>query len=334
MNYQINNTIFCDLDASGLPIGQGYTICRDLQLLNCSGCPGLVINNGLLLCDCSDSWNCRLCPSDRPFWNIIEPNDEICFQFQQPDTYNGTDPNAPGSSGWGQWANFSVFRCCDDSEILFRNDPVLNSYVGLFEQQNYKGDSVFNSIQQICFSAGQIIEDGFGNFDEDYCFYFKFYFGDPKTGFEEYCSEPFKLNSCSNKTVLLEGIFPDSVLDCFGYFYGLPVWSVGTPFQYSNKYRVRGSFELQAIEIEKEVVTRYLKAVSASKCEVYQLRTYHLTEEVARIVSEIFTSRDLFVDGLLYQIDGNVEKNNETGSQWFLESTLKRCDCFPDFSCT
>ena len=35
----------------------------------------------------------------------------------------------------------------------------------------------------------------------------------------------------------------------------------------------------------------------------------------------------------LYQLEGAVEKNNESGNQWFLETDLKRCDCFPDFSC-
>lgn len=334
MNYQINNTIFCETDSEGKFVGQGYTICRDLNLLNCSDCPGLVINNGLLLCDCGDSWNCRLCPGDRPFWNIVNATDDITFQFQQPDKVNGTDPNSPGVNGWGSWANFKVFRCCDDEEIVFDASPVLAAYCGLFEQQDYKGTSTYNSIQQISFSVGQIIEQGFGDFDADHCFYFKFYFGNGEEVFNEFCSEPFKLNSCDNKTVLLEGVYPDSVLDCFGYFYGVPVWAAGTAFRYTNKYRVRGSFELQALEIEKEVVTRYLKAVSASKCEVYSLRTYGLPEEVARIISEIYTSRDVYVDGLLYQLDGNVEKNSDTGSQWFLESTLKRCDCFPDFSCT
>lgn len=332
MNYQLNNRIFCEVPSPGDCFGDGYTICRTLDLLNCSDCPGLVINNGLLLCDCGDSWNCRLCANDRPFWNVVNDNDEICFQFQQPDKVNGVDPNAPGVNGWGTWANFKVFRCCDDTEILKVTPSA--AYVGLFEQTNYKGDSTFTSIQQICFSVGQIIDLGFGDFSSDHCFYFKFYFGNGEEVFEEFCSEPFKLNSCKNSTVLLEGVYPDTVLDCFGYFYGLPVWSVGTPFRYSNKYRVRGSFELNSIEIEKQLVTKYLKAVSSSKCEVYNLKTFGLPEEVTRLISEIYASRDLYVDGLLYQLDGNVEKNNDTGSQWFLESTLKRCDCFPDFSCS
>ena len=70
---------------------------------------------------------------------------------------------------------------------------------------------------------------------------------------------------------MIEGEYPASTLDCFGYFYGRPTWSVGEPFNYVNQYRVRGSFELTNVEIEKETVTKHLKAVSASTCEVWLL---------------------------------------------------------------
>jgi hypothetical protein len=339
MNYIIGNTAVCEIDSDFTSCADNlsFTRCKTLKLLDCGedDCPNLVINNGLLLCDCGDSWNCNLCANDLPYFNTINAGQRLYFQFQQPDNMNGTDPSAPGSFGWDSaFASYEIFKCCDDTQIE-GGGMVWKKYVGLFEQTNYKGESTYNSIQQISFDVNAIITNGFGNFDENHCFYFKFTFATDETGLqtETFCSEPFQLNHCLNSTVGLEGVFPASTLDCFGYYYGLPVWSVGSEFVYRNEYRVRGALELQSVEIEKELVTRYLKAVNSSTCEIYRLSTYGLPERVVLLISNILAARDLYANEKLYQLDGGIEKNNEIGSQWFIETKLKRCDCFPDFSC-
>lgn len=329
-SYLIGNKIVCTVPVNHTDcIGEGYTICKELKIQSCSDCGDLVINNGLLLCDCRDSWNCHLCANDRPYWNPVERGDLIYFQFQQFDTVNGDDPNVPGSQGWNTpAANFTIHSCCDDSELNVNQAVVAQSYVGLYETQDYKGNSTFTNIQQISFNVDQIISQGFGNFSEDHCFYFKFNIGE-----DSFCSEPYKLNSCRKKTVMIEGEYPASSLDCFGYFYGRPTWSVGEPFTYVNQYRVRGSFELTNVEIEKETVTKHLKAVSASTCEVWLLRTIGLPERVAKLLVGMFAAYEIYIDGAIYQIEKGVDKNNEIGSQWLLEVSFKRCDCFPDFTC-
>jgi hypothetical protein len=132
-------------------------------------------------------------------------------------------------------------------------------------------------------------------------------------------------------SVLIEGVYQNR--DCDGYFYGLPVWSVGDPFYYINKYRVRGVLERENFEIEKDLVTRQLMATNSQICENYTLNTYNLTEEVAKLTSTIFAAKEVYLNGKLYQINGNIEKNNDTGSQWYLTTKFKRCECFTDFSC-
>ena len=332
MNYQIGNKIYCTVPTMDECIGEGYTICTDLILQNCTDCPGLVINNGLLLCDCSDSWNCHLCSTDLPYWNTVNANDILYFQFQQPDPINGNDPLVPGTINWTMSPNlnFKIFECCSDLELSVDNEVIQDAVVGLFSETDYKGNVTYNNLQQISFNVEQIISQGFGNFDEAHCFYFTFQLFD-----KEFCSEPFKLNYCNKQSVLLEGYYPPSVRDCFDYYYGESFeWNVGQAFTYRNLYRVRGSFELQSIEIEKEVVTRHLQAVSSSTCEVNLLRTIGLPERVTKLIGGILASKEIYIDGLIYQVEGNIDKNNDTGSQFYLETQFKRCDCFPDFSCT
>ena len=330
INYQYFNTIYCTVDAKIDDCqGEGYTICTDLVIQDCADCTNLVVNNGLILCDCEDSWNCNLCANDRPYWNTVNYRDSLYFQFQQYDATNGNNPEIPGVAGWGTSAAFyTIHRCCDDSQISTDGSEVVKAFVGLYGQSDYKGNETFTNIQQIQFNVASIISQGFGNVDEDHCFYFKFQFGT-----EIFCSEPFKLNSCNNKTVLIEGVYPAGMTDCFGYYYGRPVWSVGDAFTFVNQYRVKGSFELQQIEVEKEVVTKRLSATSATTCEIWLLRTIGLPQAVTKLLTNIFAAKEIYFDDLLYQIEGGVEKNNETGSQWFLETNFKRCDCFPDYSC-
>ena len=336
MSYIIGNKAFCDLPSVFSPCqnADSYTICKTLNLLDCNNCD-LVINDGRLNCNCDESWNCNLCGNDLPYWNTVNFNDQIYFQFQQPDTFNGNDPETPGSFGWGTFAKFEIYRCCDDT-IIEGDGFESAAFVGLFEMTNYKGDSTFQNIQQICFDVNTIIDQGFGDFNSGHCFYFKFFFAtsnDPENpDYSEICSEPYKLNYCSDKTVLLEGDFGKGK-DCFGYFYGGTVWNVGGYFQYINQYRVRGVIEQTSTTIEKETVTRQLKAVNSQKCEDYTFNTYGVPEEIANLIAEILNARTIFGDGKEYQINGSIDKNNEIGSQWFLEVNLRRCDCFKDYSC-
>ena len=336
MNYQIGSKLFCDF--TNIPSCQSFnsrTICSNLQILDCGeDCTDLVINNGLLLCDCSDSWNCRLCPNDLPFWNIVNAGDSIFFQFQQPDSVNGNNPSVPGVLGWGSVARFKVFRCCDDVEIPLTLPELLNQYIGLYEQKNYKGESSFFNIQMIEFDVNTIIQNGFGgDFNSDNCFYFKFEFATNKeeTEFQEFCSEPYKLNSCLAASILAEGVYSNK--DCNNYFYGLPVWSIGDPFYYVNKYRIRGVLQRENFEIEKDLVTRQLVATNSQVCENYSLNTYNLPEEVAKLLTTIFAAKEVYLNGKLFQVNGAVDKNNDIGSQWYLQTKFKRCDCYTDFSC-
>lgn len=346
MGYIIGSQVFCDVptDLETCVDARSFTICKPLELLDCV-CDenDLVISNGLILCDCGDSWNCNLCGNDYPYFNPVNAGDLLYFQFQQPDNFNGQDPEMSPVYGWENdtplqvFAKWSIVDCCTDEPIEVSNDVVAGSFVGLFEEGLYNGESQFTNIQQIAFNVNAIIEEAFGgDFSSDHCFYFKFSFAtgtDPDNpNFIEFCSEPYTFNNCDQKTVFLEGV-NQTGRDCFGFWYGGNVWTVGTFFPYSNNYRVRGVIESESITIEKETVTEYLKAVKSQKCEDFSFNTWGVPIQIARLIGEIMNAREIYADGEKYQINGPLDKNNEVGNQWYLEIALRRCDCVKDYSC-
>ena len=130
-----------------------YIICKELQILDCGSgdCDVAVVNNGLYLCDCGDSWNCHLCANDKPYFNPVEQGDELTFQFQQIDTINGIDPNVPPVSGWDSgFVTAEIWSCCDDEEPIATmiTDFATQYFVGLYPVYNYNGSVDFFSIQQ------------------------------------------------------------------------------------------------------------------------------------------------------------------------------------------
>lgn len=343
INYQSGSTLFCTVNE---PCNRqtdlnSRIICTELNLIDCGDrdCEIAVVNNGLYLCDCSESWNCNLCGNDQPYWNIVNPADKLYFQFQQIDNLNGQDPQLTPSFGWDSGFCFAqLYECCSDEEIQPDGQNISrfaeNKFVGLYEQKDFKGVSSYFNIQQICFDVNLICEL-LGN--QDKCFYFKFFF---RTGntiefkfFDVICTEPFKCNPCPEKktTVLIEGDFPNK--DCFGYFYGTPIQSIGNVFDFINQYRVPAAFEQTGFEINKETVTRQLKAVSAETCEIWAFKTWGVPQKVAKIVANIFAAKNVYLNGDLFQLDKEIPKDNEIGSQWFIDTQFKRCQCYNDYSC-
>ena len=314
-------------------------ICTEFSLLDCgdSDCPIAVVNNGFYLCDCKDSWNCNLCGNDLSYWNIVNPGDLLYFQFQQIDNVNGQNPLVAPVYGWDSgfcWGE--LYSCCDDTLITDVITSVSTEfYVGLYEQSDYKGNKSYFNIQQIIFDVKEICSL-LERLNLDGCFYFKFYFKKSKTSedYDELCTEPFRCNPCvsENDTIVIEGTYPNT--DCFGYYYGLPVqWTGTSVFEYVNQYRVKGSFEQISFEINKETVTRQLKTVSSQVCEVWQFRTWGVPRKIAKLISNIFSAKNVYIDGKEFQIEKEINKENEIGSQWFIDTQFKRCNCYTDLTC-
>ena len=348
-SYEFSNVVWCD--QTGIceyPDPNSRILC--LELTNTCGrdCSRLILENGLILCDCGDSWNCNLCPSDVPFWIPFETGDRFDFQFQQPN-----ELNVGCESGWlpsdlvgptdTAFATFEIRGCCDDQALEITEEMFAviapNHYNGFFNSTDYAGNVSTHPIQMIQFNLTAIATYMAGA-GLDSCFYFLFTF----TGTREclplaettatFCSEPFKMVPCSNgaKTHLVESFYPKQ--DCFGTYYGTDFTpGNGTPFQYSNQIRVPSSFERTNFTITKETIGATLKTTAAQYCESWLMRTANLPETFVRYLVNILTGRDVYVDGVEYQIQGDIAKNNDTGSQWFLEIPFERCECDQSQSC-
>lgn len=322
--------------------------CTDLIINPCNGSPGggglpgdcgeTVINNGLILCDDTDSWNCNLCSNDLPYYNPILITDIIQFQFQQWDYMNGQYP-WNGTDGWGTMCKAEVYDCCTDTPLLI---DVLafttQNFVGIYNVKGYNGLDNWTNIQQIELDLDMIWNTGYSfNPNWDGCFYLKFIFNDAGGNpVNSFYSEPYRFEKCDD-TILLEGY--SSRKDCFGYYYGDPAanpqnwYGVGQPFQYRNMYRVKGSFELDGFEINKNFVGTRQFTANTERSEIWMFRTNRLPNRVARLISGILACETVYIENRDYIASGTISKNNEIGNQWFLESQLKRVTCSQTTSC-
>lgn len=357
-----SNTFWCrQVPAINYVANNSRMRCTNLIIDNCSGgapgggtgglqgdCYSAYINNGLILCDPEDSWNCHLCPNDLPYFSPVMIGDPFMFQFQQWDPINGQsgsiNPNTGTwgqNAGWGTMVQGYVYDCCTDA-LIGANvlDFSIDDFVGVYATKLYNGTEEYRNIQQIKLDLQLIYNAGIAlNPNWDGCFYIKFFFFDSNNNpITELTTEPYKFLECNPEdTILLEGV--NSKKDCFGFFYGDPVsnpnqWlGIGTPFQYRNVYRVKGSFELVSFEIEKEFVGNRETTVTSSLSEIWQLRTSRVPSRVARLISSLLSSTIVYVDGIDYVADGSVTKNNDIGSQWFIDAKLKKINCSKTSSC-
>jgi hypothetical protein len=330
--------IFCDNTIFGTcpdPISRLY--CGDVQIYCPSNnfCGTLAVNNGLSLCDCGDSWNCNLCGNDSPFWIPFRQNDKFMFQFQQPVT-------DPATNGWfngtpGAVASFNIKPCCEikDPPVIdwteYFDDIVTRSFVGTFEFTTIDQNTIETQIQQIEFDLYQIylilIANGY-----DGCFAFEFNFATSGTFPEPdvvqtYCSEPFKIDSCSSDlSSVFESYF--SKFDCFGYYYGENFISSTDPtFPFRNRIRIPGSFEQTNFQVSKNVIESTRRAVSSQLCETWTFNSFALPPRMAKIFANILTGANVAVDSLPFTFTGEIPKNNEISTRWFVSANFENCDC-------
>jgi len=348
-SYTYINTIFCDATTICYPPDPiSRVFCHDITT-TCGVCGGLIVTNGIVLCNCDDSWNCNLCSNDLPFWIPFQQGDTFDFQFQQPyeigqsGCEHGWLPANLLSPSNTAFATFAIKTCCDDTELeldmdMFDAVAYLN-YVGTYNQTDYSGNQSVTPIQIIRFNLDAIRQyleaEGL-----ETCFYFEFTFTTTRQclGITEstisFCSEPFKELPCTNKnnTVVVESVYPKS--DCFDIYYGNNFnLGIGIPFEYSNKVRVPGFFEQTNFSITKEVISTSLKTTMSQYCENWQLRTTHLPKSFVKYLVNVFSGKDVYVDGKIYQVQGEINRNNETGSQWYLEVAFENCECNKSLTC-
>jgi hypothetical protein len=315
-------------------------LCSTVQIFCGSNtfCSNLIVGNGLVMCDCGDSWNCNLCGNDGPFWIPFQNGDSYTFQFQQPQTI--VQPNDGWSAfgtSWSSTATFGITTCCGkDVQVGDREfkNIVINQFIGEFQTTQVGGTATISPIQQVQLDlyaiAELLISMGY-----DPCFYFNFCF-ETKGGDKEcFCSEPFKLEVCADKkqSVLIESEYPST--DCFGLYYGTnftQTWG-GLPFPYSNQIRIPCAFEQTNFNITKSIIDTSQKTTASQVCENWEMNTFPIPQTFAKLLASIVAGADIMIDGVEYQTSGEIAKNNEIGSRWWTTIKFEHCECSKSLTC-
>lgn len=349
-SYMQGSAIFCDQTVEEtFPDPNSRLLCTQINNQCGAGeCDYLIIDNGLVLCNLDNSWNCNLCANDVPFFIPFEENDTFDFQFQQTD-YFGSNPCDHGwlptdllSPSNTAFASFEIRACCNDAPLTIDqtifDEIVPNHYVGEFTSTNFAGAQVTSSVQQIRFDLSKIAENMvIQNLDP--CFYIIFNFIGtteclPNTeNTNQFFSEPFRALACRERTNVVQSFYPR--FDCFGHYYGGNFSAgKGGAFSYSNRIRIPSSFERTNFTITKETIGATLRTTAAQTCENWLLRTPNLPEKFVKYLVNVFAGPNVYVNFETYQIQGDINKNNETGSQWFLEAEFQNCDCDKSLTCS
>jgi hypothetical protein len=131
-------------------------------------------------------------------------------------------------------------------------------------------------------------------------------------------SEPFEEVKCRN-SVLVEGEYP--TYDCNGNYYG-PFLS--GPNTHKVSFRVYGEVDQQDYGFTAVFQNNAKK--STKKQETWLFRTPKIPPYVANMLAVAWNSKVLTIDYVEYKEATEINKNNEDGKMWIVESTLTR-DC-------
>lgn len=350
-SYQGRGRYYCDIT----PVTDYLDPIARIRCFKCNcvvgvsyDCTDLVISNGLINCNDEALWNCNLCGNDLPFWIPFTDGDTFDFQFQQPaysttclhtffpeNLIDGGDPSS---------VSYEIRLCCNGQALemttQMNNAIIEQAYIGEYITNEIDGSIEEHPIQMVRFNL-EAIKDYLVLNNLEPCFYFVFRFPKeegaclPENDVSTYYSEPFKFYPCDKFPYIYNIESTYTYLDCFGSYYGNNFSEgLGAPFVYSNRVRVPGSFEQQSFNITKEQIQTTLKTTATQVCENWLLRTTHLPKPFAKFVVGILAGRDVLIDGVEYQIQGELSRNNETGNQFYLEIPAQNCDCNKSLSCT
>jgi hypothetical protein len=348
-NYQDSKGYFCDdTNEVDYPDPIARLICGQWGFgFGTFGCPDLYLNNGLWSCNDQLLWNCDLCGNDLPFWIPFTDGDTFDFQFQQQTYSIACDhafyPENLLTGGTTAAVSYEIRLCCDDEVFelteVMHNNIVEEEYVGTFITNNLNGTTNEAPIQMVRINL-EAIKDYLLQALKEPCFYIVFKIPKNNTCLPfgnvlEIITEPFKYRKCDVFPYIYNIESTYTYLDCYGSYYGDNFsLGLGTPFVYSNRIRVPGAFEQLSFNISKEKIETSLKTTSTQVCENWILKSTHLPKGFAKFVINVLAGKDVLIDGVEYQVEGEMARNNETGNQFYLEIPAQNCDCNKSLSCT
>jgi hypothetical protein len=145
-------------------------------------------------------------------------------------------------------------------------------------------------------------------------------------------AEPFCKEECLD-TILIEGFYPN--YDCAGYFYGTfqpnPFNGVTPPNNHKLQIRIHGEVNPNNYDIEEVRTSNSRK--SAKMYRSYNLLSKQIPFYVADQIANIFASKYLMIDGIVYSKALSLPKGLEDGRMWAIDTTIQRECSDIDFTC-
>lgn len=144
---------------------------------------------------------------------------------------------------------------------------------------------------------------------------------------ERFYSEPYCLIKCTG-TIVLEGYYPS--YDCNRNFYGTFTSGSATN-SYKNRIRIAGEVDPNQINIESVKFNK--KRKSTTILNSFLLRSKKLPYYMVQRLAVIFASKEIIVDGAVYEGAESMSKNIDEGKMWIIETTLTQECGETNFTC-
>lgn len=138
----------------------------------------------------------------------------------------------------------------------------------------------------------------------------------------------YRMRRCNESVVHVQST--DSGRDCLGYIHDTPTSSqwvgAGQVRAFQHDFKLAGSIELEALPVTREL-SENGRPIRTSTQAVGRLRLAPLPEGVARILQAVTAAPVFMLNGTEWSEIEEIRKNNETGTHWHINSTVRRDEC-------
>lgn len=279
-------------------------------------CP--VFAGGLLLNE-SDSWNCNLCGSDKPFFEPFVRGDVLPFQTRFTDNYNVDPSILIGGIKSSLGAEFYVMI-----ELQEENGTTITDLADDFCESYYVGYDVNLGSFQTWFVNTALFPLNMKCFRLKITYYKIDQITLLKTIERVVFTEYYKEVECNQETVLIQSSY--SSFDCFNNYYGTLTNTLGSlPIPYYNSMRLFGEVE-QIGETESTTENDKGTVISKEIISNYQVVSGLYAPYYARKLSQAVRGNRVTVDNVVYK-NFNFDKNNDGSKMWAIDLTFdKQCE--------
>lgn len=292
-----------------------YTAKRTYKIAECGDT--LVANNA------ADLWCNNLCSQDDKYCNPFVKGDKIYFQFRNdtveywkilPKIYNGTTGEIVAyetyvtiETGTDENDNYYMNVIVDTTDFL-----IDCWYLQIYLFECDVNETLYNNCVAAAIVGGATPAEAEFECSVDLC----------GAGVSTIISEPYCLHPC-DETLLIEGTYP--VKDCDGNYYGVFQDDYFATNSFKMQVRIIGELIKQSFNFDSIIINNNKQ--KTTKKDVYQLTSLKIPPYVAEKLAACFNAQELYINGVAYDNGPQIEKNNDVGQMWIINTQVtKNCE--------